>query len=153
MLCAHGSTQICAWQEVSPALRPPSLNPEVSPADEWHLQPRAFCAHASLHTWMSACFAHISHTASSTGQYILAICVPWTHRTALLTYKPGIPWVLLALCGLLNSSFGGHLQARLQWAPMDTALRCALRWVFRWLRSEAQISWAGALTLCLGLLI
>lgn len=35
----------------------------------------------------------------------------------------------------------------------DCALQCALRWVFRWLRSEAQISWAGDLTLCLGLLI
>lgn len=31
VLCALVACQICAWQEVSPALLPPTLDPEMSP--------------------------------------------------------------------------------------------------------------------------
>lgn len=62
-----------------------------------------------------------------------------------LLHEPGIPWAPFSLCPA-EFFFWGTLTSK---AVAGTHGH----WVFQWLSSEAQISWAGDLTLCLGLLI
>lgn len=122
--------QICAWQEVSPALLPPTLDPEVSPADEWHPQPGCAVCRKPAHVDVSCFACSVTHSVFHVTLHPGHLFLGHTGLPCSL-HEPGVPWSSLSALWPANSSFAGAFTSK---AAVGTHGHSALRWVFRWLR-------------------